>query len=301
VDSKEIRAATFMGHIAKSILLSPQCKAGVDWLENHFPLLRKWHRFEYDQHFDRVNQWQRMFSGVYPSFEAAERAIPAGKTIGFDHAETAVFLGQKARILASDYPVLFWLRQLIGPRTRIFDFGGYSGMTYRAYAPYLDFPDGLEWIVYDVPAVIAAARKRQAEAGSTEKHLRFTGDTEDADSADIFLASGSLHYCKRNLSDYIRPLKTPPRYLLLSKLPLTAGPPFVTLQNMGPAIAPYKIFNADEFTEEIKSLGYSVLDSWSNPDVSCYIPFHPDHTVREFTGMLLGLTPKASEYAEKVV
>ncbi|MGO8717857.1 MAG: methyltransferase, TIGR04325 family [Acidobacteriaceae bacterium] len=278
-----------MGHIAKSILLSPQCKAGVDWLEERFPLLRKWHRFEYDQHFDRVYQWQRMFSGVYPSFEAAEKAISTGKTVGFDHLETAAFLGQKARILPSDYPVMYWLRELMGPSTRIFDFGGYTGITYRAYAPYLHYPQAMEWIVYDVPAVIAAARKHHKQAALTETHLRFTDNMEDANCADLFLASGSLHYCKKSLSEYMEPLVTRPRYLLLSKLPLISGAPFVTLQNMGPAITPYRIFNVDEFTQEIKGLGYRVVDTWSNPDVACYIPFHPDNTVKEFTGMLLCL------------
>lgn len=278
-----------MGHIAKSILLSPQCKAGVDWLEEHFPLLRKWHRFEYDQHFDRVCQWQRMFSGVYPSFEAAENAIPTEKIVGFDHLETASFLGQKARILPSDYPVMYWLRDLMGPSTHIFDFGGYSGITYRAYAPYLRYPEGMEWIVYDVPAVIAAARKHHEQIALTEKHLRFTDNLEDVDDIDIFLASGSLHYCKKSLSNYIRQLGARPRYLLLNKLPLIPDKSFVTLQNMGPAIAPYRIFNADEFTQEIQALGYRVRDTWSNPDVACYIPFHPDNTVKEFTGMLLCL------------
>ena len=278
-----------MGHLAKSILLSPQCKASVDWLEDHLPLLRKWHRFEYDQHFDRVAQWERMFSGVYPNFEATEQAIPAGKIVGFDHLETAVFLGLKTKLLPSDYPVMYWLRELIGPTTRILDFGGYSGISYRAYAPYLHYPDGMEWMVYDVPAVVVVGKKHQSEALSADRHLKFTDRIEDGNCSDVFLASGSLHYCKKNLSDYIQCLSVRPRYLLLSKLPLFAGPSFVTLQNMGPAVTPYRIFNVDEFRREIESLGYQVVDQWSNPDVACYIPFHPDNTVKEFTGMLLSL------------
>lgn len=278
-----------MEHFAKSILLSPQCKAGVDWLENHLPLLQKWHRFEYDQHFDRVAKWERLFSGVYPSFQAADEAIPPDKTIGFDHPQTAAFLGLRTKLLPSDYPVMYWLRELIEPTTRIFDFGGCTGLTYRAYAPYLHFPDAMEWTVYDVPAVIAAGRQHQNETLSVEKHLKFTDRIEDASCSDIFLAAGSLHYCNEDLSEFVHRLSVPPQYLLLSKLPLCAGPSFVTLQNMGPAIAPYRIFNVDEFHREIEALGYRVLDQWSNPDVACYIPFHPDHSVKEFTGMLLSL------------
>jgi putative methyltransferase (TIGR04325 family) len=276
-----------MEHFAKSILLSPQCKAGVDWLEDHLPLLRKWHRFEYDQHFDRVSQWDRMFSGVYPTFEAAAQAIPPGKTIGFDHSQTAAFLGLRTKLLPSDYAVMYWLRELIGPATHIFDFGGYIGITYRAYASYLHYPDGMEWTVYDVPAVVAVGKKHQCDAPEAEKHLRFTDRIEDGTCSDVFLASGSLHYCEKNLSDYIQPMAVRPRYLLLSKVPLIAGPSFVTLQNMGPAIAPYRVFSQNDFHREVESLGYRVVDQWSNPDVACYIPFHPNNTVKEFTGMLL--------------
>ena len=276
-----------MGHFAKSIFLSPQCKASVDWLEDHLPLLRKWHRFEYDQHFDRVSQWNRMFSGVYPTFQAAEQAIPAGKTVGFDHSQTAAFLGFKTKLLPSDYPVMYWLRELIGPSSRIFDFGGYSGITYRAYAPYLRYPDEMKWMVYDVPAVIAAAKQYQCEVHDSEKHLQFTDKIEDGNGSDVFLASGSLQYCDRNLTDYIQTMAVRPRYLLLSKMPMMDGPSFVTLQNMGPAIAPYRVFSQDQFHREIDSLGYRIVDQWSNPDVACYIPFHPDNTVKECTGMLL--------------
>jgi putative methyltransferase (TIGR04325 family) len=264
----------------------------VDWLEDHLPLLRKWHRFEYDQHFDQVSKWDRIFSGVYPSFEAAEKAIPLRKPVGFDNPQTATFLGLKTKLLPSDYPVMYWLRELIGPTTRIFDFGGYSGVSYRAYAPYLHYPDAMEWTVYDVPAVIAAGKKHQCEMPAAEKHLRFTDTIEDGSDSDVFLASGSLHYCEKNLSDFLRALAVRPRYLLLNKLPLILGPSFVTLQNMGPAISPYRVFNVDEFHREVESLGYRIVDRWSNPDVACYIPFHPENTVKEFTGMLLSSEEK---------
>jgi putative methyltransferase (TIGR04325 family) len=279
-----------MGRIAKAVLLSPQCKASVDWLEAHLPMLRKWHRFEYEQHFDRVYQWERMFSGIWPSYEDAQKAIPEGRAVGFDNLETATFLGQRASIRASDYPVIFWLRELIQPKTHIFDFGGYSGILYRSYAPYLHYPEEIQWTVYDVPTVVAVARKMQQKGPlEMERQLRFTDMLDGANHADIFLASGSLHFCKETLAEVLQSLEARPKHLLLNKLPLTEGPAFVTLHNMGPAMAPYKIFNTDEFTADLKALGYRMVDRWSNPDFSCYIPLHPESTVKEYTGMVLAL------------
>jgi hypothetical protein len=56
---------------------------------------------------------------------------------------------------------------------------------------------------------------------------------------------------------------------------------------MGPALSPYRIANRDEFLKSADELGYELIDSWDNPEFGCYIPFHADHLVREFSGLYL--------------
>lgn len=52
-------------------------------------------------------------------------------------------------------------------------------------------------------------------------------------------------------------------------------------------MAPYLVANRDEFLQSAYDLGYELVDSWENPEFGCYIPFHPDHLVRPFSGLYL--------------
>ncbi len=51
------------------------------------------------------------------------------------------------------------------------------------------------------------------------------------------------------------------------------------------AISPYKVVNRSEFISSIEGLGYRLIDTWKNPDLTCYIPFHPDECVKAFDGL----------------
>jgi putative methyltransferase (TIGR04325 family) len=269
----------------KALLLSPGAKKFVDRLEAAVPLVRKWHRFEYEEHFLRVAEWERLFSGVYMSFAAAEAAIPAGRNTSYDNPESAVFLGHKGSIRSSDYPVLFWMAQLLPDNPKVFDFGGYLGISYYSFNHRLNYPADLSWIIYDVPAVAAAGEKLAAENGPT--NLSFTTSFARAEGCSLLLAFGSLQFPELTLADYLRQLTNRPRHILLNKLPLSEQKTFYTLHNMGPALAPYRIANREEFLQSMASLDYEVVDSWENPEFGCYIPFYPDHSVRAFSGMYL--------------
>jgi len=56
---------------------------------------------------------------------------------------------------------------------------------------------------------------------------------------------------------------------------------------MGPALAPYRIANREEFLQSMADLDYELVDSWENPEFGCYIPFYPDQSLRAFSGMYL--------------
>ncbi len=270
----------------KAMLLSPTTKNFVDKLETAIPLIRKWHRFEYEEHFQRVAEWERLFSGVYPSFAAANAAIPAGHNNSYDNPDSATFLGYKGSVRSSDYPVLFWLSRLLPENPRIFDFGGYLGISYYSFEKFLTYPPNLQWTIYDVPAVVHSGAKL-AEEKDTRRQLSFTTSLERAQEFPVFLAFGSLQFPEATFAESFQRFAARPAHVLINKLPFTDRETFYTLHNMGPALAPYRIANREEFLQSAYEMNYELVDSWENPEFGCYIPFHPDHSVRAFSGMYL--------------
>lgn len=277
-----------MKALLQKILYSAASKRFMDFSESKLPLLREWHRFAYEEHFQRTAKWGRMFRGVYPDFQTALAAIPKGHKIGYDNKETATFLGRTASILPSDYPILLWMQSLLPGTKVLFDFGGYLGFAYNSYKRYCTYPDRLRWIVYDVAAVVEAGKCiLEAEPDPT---LEYTTVFADASQADIFLAAGSLQFCEEPLAPRLSALERMPKHLLINKVPTTEGTSFVTLQNMGPATSPYQVFQHADFVASLEQLGYELIDGWDTPDFACYIPFHPDQTVRAFRGFYFRLS-----------
>lgn len=266
-----------------AILDSPRSKRMVDRIEGLLPPLKIWHRFAYEAHFYRVYKWERLFHGIYPTFDCARQVVPKAFKIGFDNDEAAHFMGHKGSIFSSDYPMLFWLQRLMGEASMIFDFGGYLGISFYSYQKCLEYPAAIQWKIFDVPAVVSAGRRLAAE--NCEARLTFTTDFKDAENCNILIAAGSIQFCDEPFAERLSSLKQKPAHLLINKLPLVEGRAFVTLHNMGPAFTPYGILNRDEFVASIKALGYELMDSWSNPDLACYIPFHPDKAVTAYSGM----------------
>lgn len=268
--------------LLKSAAYSTRVVRIVEALESKVPGLSQWHRMQYKRHFERVANYERIFSGAYPDFVTAKAHIPKGRPVGYDNLETATFLGREAPLLPSEYPILFWLAKLLPHSPSVFDFGGYLGVLYNAYQRFGIYPEGLRWTVYDVPAVVAAGK--QILTREPDERLRFTTDFADAAGAGILLGSGAIHFDQAAFADTLAGLQHLPEHLLINKMPATDGEQFWTLNNMGPAISPYKVVNRAQFIASIEALDYALVDRWRNPDLSCFIPFHPEKSVKEFDG-----------------
>ena len=223
------------------------------------------------------------FRGVFATFEEATSAAPKTKPLGYDDPRLAQEykqdLDKKAR--EYDYPVLFWLKDLIGPGARVFDLGGNVGTHFYTYEKYLEYPPDIGWTVCDVPAIARTGEELARAEGRQE--LTFTTQPEEADGAHIFIASGSIQYIY-SLSDFLSSLPVKPRHLLLNRLPLYNGEQFVTLQNGGQVFYPQYVFNKDEFMGSIGRLGYKLVDMWNDRIDSCIIPFHPSRSLPYYYG-----------------
>lgn len=257
---------------------------------NHVPALRQLVQrskslltyvvdLEYNRRFER---WPGSYRGIFDSFAEARASAPNDK-LGFDHAEAAnLYDSRIGKAFPSDYPVLFWLGRLLPELSSVFDWGGHIGVSYYSYSKYLDFPQHLRWCVGDVPKIIKAGAEVARTRGASA--LSFTSDIADADGFDFLLANGSLQYVEKPFSDSLRELQRAPRHVVINKVPLYDGPAFVTLENTVHSYNAYRVGNRAALIESILSQGYTLVDEWRTPDVTCHIPLHRDRSIEAYSG-----------------
>ena len=231
------------------------------------------------ERLDPVNS----FRGVYESFADAERAAPPVKPLGYDSADSATwYLNKHEKVLLEDYPVLFWLRSAFDDSHSVFEIGGHVGVAYYGFAQVLPYPPDLNWTICDVPTIVAAGEALARDRGRT--NLRFVTSPAQAEGADIVLACGALQYVDSpGLAETIASFRVQPRHVLVNTTPLYDGAAFITLQNIGSAYCPYRVFNRREFVRSLEVIGYSLVDTWQK-ERAFRIPRHPDRSFDHYSG-----------------
>ena len=228
------------------------------------------------------------FRGAFASYDEAMAHVRPGLLPGYDHDRvTPVSRELMQQVPLWDFPVLYWLKQLTPEITRLVDAGGHIGVKYRAFGPYLDL-DCIDWIVYDLPALVKAGR---AQVRPQDRTLSFVERIEDAPAADVLLASGLMPYLNEPLVDLVRRLRAPPRHILLNKVVTRDGPTVVTLENFGVAEVPYHIRDAREVPDALETLGYDIIDSWTIDSLAHRIQTHPELGRATYRGYVARLRP----------
>ena len=236
----------------------------------------------YDRYFATASGNVRLFRGVYPDFDSARASAPATKPLGYDNDASALRLeGELHQVFPTDYPVMFWMQKLIQERSVIFDFGGNVGISFFNFKPYFAYPDGMKWIVCDVPAVAAAGAALAKDEGASQ--LAFVTDCEGVGEADIYLASGVLQYVEDPFRS-LREAARRPRHVLINRTSVLDVESAVTLQSIGTSFCPYHLFNRKEFLSNFTDLGYRLVDEWKNPGHGCRIPAHSKYNIDEYSG-----------------
>ncbi len=230
-----------------------------------------------------------LYSGVFSTFEEARAHAPRSKPIGYDNPDAAnLYEDRLARMFPSDYPVMFWLGRAFAepsPSKNVLDIGGHVGVAYYQFEKHLEYPNdpSWRWTVADVPAVVARGRTLAAERG--RPHLAFVTDPAAVADIGVLLAAGSLQYIDESLATMMTRHRWKPRHIVLNKLPLQSGESFVTLQSIGLAFCPYRIFNRGDFVGSIERLGYELVDEWQNPDMGCRIGPTSERDIPAYTGL----------------
>lgn len=228
------------------------------------------------------------FQGEYATFEDAKKAAPQVRKIGYNNPEAAeMYLPDLRTIWPSDYPLIYWLEKALQPGSHLFDWGGNIGLSYYAFQRYITYPSDLDWLICDVPEVTRAGKgiaKRNNASG-----LRFTNQLEDCDGCDIFIASGALQYINTSLGSLLAGLRKRPGHVFINRTPVHQTRGFYTLQDIGPVICPYQIFAEGDFVNSIQSAGYELRDRWSAAELTMRISFHPEDTVKSYSGFYFKL------------
>lgn len=230
-----------------------------------------------------------LFNGVFNDFVGASLSAPTNKNIGYDNEEPASLYDEYMKEVSSvDFPALFWLEKLQDEVRSIYDFGGHVGIKYYAYRELLSSKERIRWTTYDLPAVVSRGRQISRRENATS--LNFSDNVYDLENGyDLLFASGSLQYLENPIELIFGNLKNKPKYVLINMTPFHESKAYVTLQNIGPAFCPYKIFHRDSFLSQLKSFGYELQAEWKNPEKVCIIPFHAGHSIVGYTGLLLKL------------
>jgi putative methyltransferase (TIGR04325 family) len=227
--------------------------------------------------------------GLFSSFQAALTAAPKSRAHGYGQSIIASH-PEPARLTAMqevggfdqrDYPVLVWLARAFETESGVFDLGGNVGLAYYAYRKFIRYPEALRWTVCEIPEL--CRRGEQMAREHHIDHLEFSEDFRKAEGKRIFLTCGTLQYLEEPLPQRLSKLNAKPRHLLIQRVPLTDGPSYYTLQNIGYAFCPYHIQNRKALFESLAQQGYRLIDSWKDSRI-CRVPFHPAQTVAGYSG-----------------
>ena len=190
-----------------------------------------------------------------------------GLLAGYDHGEIAdVAFEQMCSVTLWDYPVMFWLEQLLPRYSLLLDAAGHMGTKYRAFRDLLDLPAEFEWAVYDVPAIVRAGRSRALKDGLSD--LRFYDDLAAVPKSEVLLGSGLLQYLDQPFTTFMRRLPALPEHLLLNKVAVREGGTVVTLEQFPGAEVPYSVLGRAGFEASLAELGYAIIDQWEIAELS---------------------------------
>jgi|KBSSwiStaDraftv2_1062776.scaffolds.fasta_scaffold341635_1 putative methyltransferase (TIGR04325 family) len=221
--------------------------------------------------------------GVYANYREASKACAAFKKHGYNDAlfYGPAIIGEPVHMRKRDYPVLYWLSQSLKEGTRILNLGGNAGTEYFTYRQFIHFPDGVRWIVWELPAAVNFGQHLAQVSKSPD--LSFTTRLEDGDGADIVLVAGALQYIEEDLPTCLKRLSALPPRLVIHRTPLYEGETFFTMQSTYGSVVPYRIQNRQELADSLLKLGYRMVDCWCEQR-SVIIPFYPARSSDRFYG-----------------
>ena len=235
------------------------------------PILYHIGRFCYGKLFFKGRRGR--FHGLFASLSEAQKCIGPERPSSYGDIDlTEVNINSFMQTHSFDYPVMLHLLKVRDQIDSVIDFGGHIGVKYYAYKQHLPGMHELDWKVVDVPFCVDRGREEARITGTT--NLSFSSHISEAGDCDLLLTSGALQYVAISIGELLGSMTHLPRFVIINKLPVHAGPDQYTIENFGKAKIPYKIFNRNEFESQLLQRKYSKVDTWLIPSREISIPFY---------------------------
>jgi putative methyltransferase (TIGR04325 family) len=223
------------------------------------------------------------FRKTFASFKDAQDCAARYIDAGHEHPDELDYHLSVADVIReSDYPVLFHLAPIAHNVRRVLDLGGNVGNLFYAYEKRLDFPADLAWTIYDLPAQITLGEKTAAERGETR--LRFIRSLAANQAADVFIASGSLHYFPQPLDQILLSLDSLPTHVFVNRTPCSSSDDLVTVQDNGSYLVPCQLHSRSKLLEGMERLGYRLIAQWPVHELRLWVPLYPEFSPSCYSG-----------------
>lgn len=224
------------------------------------------------------------YRNTFPSFAEAQASASKYIAAGHEHPDEIRYHTSIAdSIRESDYPVLFHLAPIAPNLRRVFDLGGHVGNLFYAYQHKICFPSDVTWTVYDLPHKRPFGEKLAADRKETR--IRFADSVAEASGADVFIASGSLHYFEQPLDKILETLELPPPHVFVNRTPFSTGRSLITVQDNRSYLVPCALHSRSELTSGMARLGYEVVSEWRVHERKLCVPLYPDLTAHTYEGL----------------
>ena len=236
------------------------------------------HNRTVDHLFQKLSGAGRIFQTIAEARESVRRHRP--ETLGhLDEKLIAANYSFYSNIQMSDYPVLLWLFTILrSEKIDLFDFGGGVGQTFVSFSRYLPEDGLVGWTVHDLPSVVSLADEIFSTKGFPQR-LKFTSGMASASSCNVVLAAGSFHFWEKPIADFFKAMGTKPAHFIINRSPMQAhGRSFFTVQEGVDWAVPCQVRSLDEVEAEMQAEGYTLVESWIDPEKSLILPFFPDYS-----------------------
>jgi putative methyltransferase (TIGR04325 family) len=201
------------------------------------------------------------YRGVYNSYSEALAAVKKTMLAGYNQEKiVGAYYETMCEVVLWDWPIIYYLKDLMPQYQVLLDAGGHMGTKYRAFRKYLPESQTNRWIVYDLPHVVQEGRVRAKSENLS--NLEFIDDMNSAPKVDLLLASGLLQYLDIPFHAFLESMKALPQHLLLNKVAVHDLQDIYTLQTVHGAEVPYCIRNMNDFAFSLGKLGYEIVDKW---------------------------------------